>query len=316
MIRFLKNTALFVSLFIILIIIGIMLPRTPRASRAHLTSQSDKDLLLRDAPSPRLILIGGSNISMSVNSQLLYDSLKLYPVNIGLSASIGLLYMLDNTLQYVKAGDIIIISPEYSQFYENLSVGTEDLLRVVIDKSPFAIFQLRLAQFSNSIKYIPRYALSKFKPTEYFFHSNTQQVYLRSSFNKYGDMDTHWLLKGSSFATLDPLIPALYDKNVMAYLHQFNTICEQKGARAYITFPALHEKSFDQDSVEINRIEKRIRAEGFAILGSPLRYRMPDSIMFDTPYHLIQPGVNRRTQLLMEDLKSVLKNTKNLARND
>jgi hypothetical protein len=303
MFLFVKKITVFLSLFTLLISIGIILPQTPRASKAHLFSQRDKDLLLRDAPTPRLILVGGSNISMSINSQLLLDSLKLYPINTGLSASIGLYYMLDNTLHYVKAGDVVIVCAEYSQFYENLSYGTEDLLRVAIDKSPTAIFQLRSNQLSNSLKYIPKYALSKFKPSEYFFKEDKSEVYLRSAFNQYGDMTTHWMLKGKAFNTLTPLSQAHYNTHVVESLKHFRDVVVQQGAQLYITFPALNQHSFDQDSVEIRRIEKQIRAAAFLVLGSPLRFRMPDSLMFDTPYHLIQPGVNLRTQLLIDDLK-------------
>lgn len=311
MLLFIKKLAFFISLFVVLLSIGVILPQTPRASRAHLFSQRDKDLLLRDAPSPRLILVGGSNISMSINSQLFYDSLKLYPINTGLSASIGLYYMLDNALRYVKAGDVVIVCPEYSQFYENLSIGTEDLLRVVIDKSPAAIFQLSPNQLSNSIKYIPKFALSKFKPSEYFYQENSTEVYLRSSFNQYGDMTAHWQLKGKSFNRLTPLIHAQYDAHVIESLKIFKNAVEQKGAQVYITFPALHRQSFDQDSIEINRIEDGIHAEELLVLGKPLRYRMPDSVMFDTPYHLTQPGINLRTQLLVEDLRKATARSRN-----
>ncbi len=306
MLRFIKKIALFLLLFSILIAIGVILPQTPRASRAHILAQRDKDSLLREVSPPRLILIGGSNTSMSLNSQMVYDSLGLYPVNTGLSASIGLFYMLDNTLRYVKAGDVVIVCPEYSQFYEDLAMGTEDLLRIVLDKSPRELGHLHFRQLSNSLKYLPKYALAKFKPSEYLFYENENEVYLRSSFNHYGDMTTHWFLEGRSFATLPPLVHAQYDSYVIDYLHQFKKSVEEKGAQLYITFPALHEPSFDQDSIEINRLAKSLQDGGFTLLGSPSRYRMPDSILFDTPYHLIQPGVNHRTHLLMEDLRKTL----------
>src|SRR5688572_5311242 len=104
MVPFLKNLLYFISTIIMAIGIGIFMPPTPRAATAHLFSSIDKDLLLKNAQPPRIILVGGSNLSMSLNSQLLKDSLGLNPVNTGLSASIGLLYMLDHTLRYVKAG--------------------------------------------------------------------------------------------------------------------------------------------------------------------------------------------------------------------
>src|SRR6185436_2945847 len=102
----------------------------------------------------------------------------------------GLLYMLDHTLPFVRMGDIVIISPEYSQFYEKLSIGTEDLPRVLLDTSPSEMFKLRWPQLANSLKYFPRYSLSKYKLTEYFNKAtiDSEQVYLRNSFNQFGDM--------------------------------------------------------------------------------------------------------------------------------
>ncbi len=305
MTQFLKTIFLFLSLFLLIIVAGIFIPITPRASTAHLLSQLDKDALLKNTPSPRLILIGGSNLSMSVNSQLLFDSLQLHPVNMGLSASIGLLYMLDHALPHIQPGDVVIVCPEYSQFYESLSIGTEDLLRIVLDKSPKELFNLRWSQLSHSLKYIPKYALSKFKPSEYFFdaQANSKQVYLRSSFNQYGDMDKHWLLPGGEFNALDPMLPVSYDRNVVGYLQEFELALEQREAALFITFPALHEKSFDSETEEIAWVEQQLHAGGFSVLGNPSRYRMPDSLMFDTPYHLIKVGVDYRTQLLIEDIK-------------
>lgn len=289
-------------------IIGLFLPPTPRASTSHLFSKIDKDSLLRYAPSPRMILIGGSNLSMSLNSQRLLDSLKYHPVNTGLSASLGLLYMLDHTLPFVRAGDVVIISPEYSQFYEKLSIGTEDLPRVLLDTSPAEIFKLRWPQFANSLKYFPRYSFSKYKLTEYFSKatSNSQQVYLRNSFNRFGDMDRHWSLKKRAFDPL-PAIPAnTFDPEVLGYMNNFKKLIEQGGAHLYITFPALDENSFANEEKEIMFIEQQFKASNFLLLGNPVRYKMADSLMFDTPYHLTKKGVDLRTQLLIEDLQLVL----------
>jgi len=306
MAQFLIKVSLFVSLFLLLIVIGIFLPATPRAATAHLFSQMEKDRLLLETPSPRLLLVGGSNISMSINSQLLLDSLHINPVNTGLSASIGLFYMIDNTLAYLQNGDVVIVCPEYSQFYEHLSIGTEDLLRIILDNSPSLLFSLRGDQLMNSLKYIPRYALSKFKPSEYFIdqQANTNQVYLKSSFNQFGDMNAHWQLSRREFDPLPLMHHASYNDDVLLELLEYKNRVEKMGGRMLITFPALDEKTYDQSVTEIAWLESQIRAAGFSVLGNAQRYRMADSLLFDTPHHLIQPGVDWRTQLLIEDIKT------------
>ena len=292
------------------IIIGLFLPPTPRASTSHLFSKLDKDILLRDQASPRIILIGGSNLSMSLNSQRLLDSLNYHPVNTGLSASLGLLYMLDHSLPFVKPGDLVIISPEYSQFYEKLSIGTEDLPRVLLDTSPSEIFKLRWPQFLNSLKYFPRYSLSKFKITEYSIkNTDSQQVYFRNSFNQVGDMNKHWFMDKRNFDPLSANTPNSFDKEVLEYIVSYKDSVDARGAQLYITFPAIDEQSFMNDEKEITFIEQQLKSKNFSLLGNPARYKMPDSLMFDTPYHLVKKGVEQRTQLLIEDLKRVLVST-------
>jgi hypothetical protein len=305
--KFIKSIAVFLFIFILMIVLGVILPPTPRASTAHLFSKIDKDLLLKDSPSPRMILIGGSNISMSINSETLKDSLLLNPVNTGLSASLGLFYMLNHTREYIKEGDVIIICPEYSQFYDNLSIGTEDLIRVVLDVSPMEVFKLRADQLLNGLKYIPRYAFTKYKFSEYWVNtSDNNEVYTRSSFNKYGDMTRHWNLGQKHFEPLEKIAAFSFDEEVLDFLENYKKEAERKGAQVYITFPAIHQASFVNQVEEIKIIYKKLKDAGFEILGTPDRYRMNSDVMFDTPYHLTKNGVDLRTRLLIEDLKKSL----------
>lgn len=303
---FLKNLLFFVLGYLVLIIVGILIPPTPRASSSHIFAKLEKDELLKKVRSPRLILIGGSNISLSINSQILKDSLDRNPINTGISASIGLAYMLDNTLHYVRPKDIVIVSPEYSQFYDHLAYGTEDLLRTVLDVAPEEIFKLRGKQLWKMIKYVPKYAFSKFKLSEYSYEkdNNTIGIYERRSFNQYGDLYRHWGLGPKKITPLEP--PSVYDHTVVDLLYEYKQKVEDKGATLYITFPAFHKASFENQIEEIATIEKELKYKGFVLLGNPERYKMPEDIMFDTPYHLTKEGVDFRTQLLIHDLKKTL----------
>ena len=303
---FIKQTLLFFLGFLLLFIAGIMIPPTPRASTSHIFSKLDKDKLLATATSPRLILIGGSNVSLSINSQILKDSLGYNPINTGISASIGLAYMLDNTLEYIRPGDIVIVSPEYSQFYDYLAYGTEDLVRTVLDVAPSEVFDLRRRQLRQMIRHIPRYCLTKFKPAEYTFKRDPCQVnvYERWSYNEYGDLFRHWGLGQQEFPELKPL--GAYDPTVIKLLHKYQNKVAEKGGSCYITFPAISETSFKNQISGIRTVEKELRENGFTLLGNPSRYKMPGKLMFDTPYHLTKEGVDHRTQMLVRDIKKTL----------
>jgi hypothetical protein len=70
-----------------------------------------------------------------------------------------------------------------------------------------------------------------------------------------------------------------------------------------LTFPALQQTSFELEKEKIKAIEKELRKRDLLLIGTPERYVIPDTLIFDTPYHLTKTGVDLRTRLLIEDLK-------------
>ena len=45
--------------------------------------------------------------------------------------------MLENTIQYVKEGDIVILILEYEHFYRDYNYVSEELLRTIFDVKSF-----------------------------------------------------------------------------------------------------------------------------------------------------------------------------------
>lgn len=298
---FLLKIMMFVSLFVLIFVLGIFLPVTPRASKSLLFSKINKDSLLQNIKSPRIIFIGGSNLSFGLNSKMIKDSLGLNPINTGIHASIGLIYMMDNTLPYIQSGDIVVVAPEYTQFYGVDAYGGEELLRTIMEISPSDLIKLRKEQWANIIRYIPKYSISKFKPTEYF-NVKESDIYGVNSFNEYGDVYTHWKLQKQKFSPWG-YISGQFNYSVINQLYKFKKKLKEKGAVLFVTFPGFQSASFEKNRTQIMRIEVELKKRDFSLLGTPERYIIPDSLMFDTPYHLSKKGVDYRTQLLIDDLK-------------
>jgi hypothetical protein len=294
---------LFSLLLLLLIIIGFLLPVTPRASKSLLYAKIQKDSLLKNTDSPRIIFVGGSNLSFGINSQMILDSLHLNPINTAIHASIGLEYMMDNTLNYIKKGDVIILAPEYSHFYGRSIYGGEELLRTVADINPLDIMDLETEQKKNTSKYLLKYSFSKFKPTEYFGFKESD-IYSVNSFNKYGDVYTHWTMKQQKFSSADT-IRSIYNPDAIKFIDSFRIELEKKGAKLFITYPSYQASSYDKSINQIKKIEQELLENNFELLGTPERYRIPDAMMFNTSDHLLKKGVDYRTKLLIEDLKKV-----------
>ncbi|TDO20218.1 hypothetical protein [Pedobacter duraquae] len=302
--RFLLNLLLFVAIVLSLAVIGVLLPATPRSSRSLLFEKIRKDSLLVHVPAPRIIFVGGSNLGLGLNSELIKDSLKLNPINTAIQANIGLIYMLDHTVPYIKPGDIIVVAPEYHQFYDAYAYGREELLRTVLDVSPEDAGKLRHQQWVSIYPFIPKYIFSKFKPDEYFFFKD-DVIYSVSSYNRFGDAVAHWNMERQHF---DPDGPfgKVFNPAVVQSLVTFRDLVQQKGGRLLITFPGYEVTSFDKNSVQVDSIEASLKANHFTLLGTPARYKMPDSLFFNTNYHLTKQGTDYRTKLLIQDLRKVL----------
>jgi len=209
--------------------------------------------------------------------------------------------MFENTLRYVKSGDIIVASLEYNQFFDRAMYGGHDLVRTIFDVAPSELFNLHASQHLNMMSHLPSYAFSKFKPGEYYFKRNPLEIYDRNSINQYGDNAKHWNLPSKELVT-EPSLPEEYDSQAFDRLKRFESAIRDKGATLLITFPALEQHVFEHEMKTIKLLESEFRQRRFLVMGYPERYVMPDTLMFDTPYHLIKRGVDMRTQLMIEDI--------------
>jgi hypothetical protein len=302
--RFVIKVLVFIFLTIIIFaVLLFLLPPTPRASKSLLFAEIKKDSLLINKQSPRIIFVGGSNLSFGLNSQMIKDSLRLHPVNTAIHASIGMKYMLENTLQYVKESDIFVLAPEYDYFYREWDYGSEELMRMILDVNKKNIRLLSLRQMINCTPFIGNLVLSKFDKFEYL-NIVESDVYSVNSFNQYGDVYTHWDMQKRKFKPYVKINIAKYNPEVMEGIKTISKKMQEKGASVFISYPGLQDSSFLNSKESIKKVEKEYIANDFILLGTPERYMMLDSFMFNTPYHLNKKGMDYRTKLLIEDLRA------------
>lgn len=72
----------------------------------------------------------------------------------------------------------------------------------------------------------------------------------------------------------------------------------------YVSFPGCQYSSFNNSRSNIDHVEKLLAKSGLDILGTPERYVMPDTLFYTNPYHLIKKGVDKRTELFIQDFKN------------
>jgi hypothetical protein len=307
--KFLIRTGCFLLILLLPIIIGISLPTTPHASQSGFFSVYQKDSLLVHTKSPRIIFIGGSNLSYGLNSQIIKDSLHLNPINTGISQGLGIKYMLDNTLPFVKKGDIIVLIPEYFHFYNDYDYISMYTIHTAldIDKSKFKL--LNFKQRLNSLQFIARISLSKFNPTEYVGFE-VDPIDNRYSYNEYGDIFPH--LKDTKIAysefPKDMYDVSMFNEEVIRKIIEFQNKVIELGGEFYISYCVIQDKSFINWEKIIKRVEEEFIKNEFTIIGTPERYILPDSLLSNSPGHPNKEGADIRTLLFLEDFKKTIMN--------
>lgn len=287
-----------------LILSGVILPSTPRAKSSLLFSEISKEDQLRNTQTGRLILVGGSNLSFGINSQVLKDSLNLEPVNTGIHAGLGLRYMLNNIFPFIREGDVVLISLEYQHFINEVNHSSPELLRMILDVDYDNIKNINVLQFFKLMSHIPKYSLTKFNPLEYRTMS-MKGIYSVKSFNEFGDCNAHWHLKSRKF--LRDFEFKEINMNSFQVLNEFVTSITQKGAIALISMPAYQFDSYSQNREVIEKIEIELSKIGDKISNSE-NYVFHDTLMFNSPYHLTKAGVDLRTNKLVSDISRFLQN--------
>ncbi len=88
-------------------------------------------------------------------------------------------------------------------------------------------------------------------------------------------------------------------------LKDFNEECKEKRAHLFIFPPAFRQEAFECNKSKINEIWSRLEKNNLPVVSYPEAYMLPDSLYYDTDYHLTYEGVIIRTNKLIADIDSL-----------
>lgn len=284
----------------------------------YLAAVLEKDRLIRSTPSPKIILVGGSNLAFGIDSRAMRDSLDVNVVNMGLYAKLGLRYMLAQVKPYIRPGDAVVIVPEYDQFFGKFSEG-DNTLNTALLYAPAD----RIGDFIRSYSVVdvvlrPRVenvrrgflqgTADLFGVKNKYFPPDTNPVYNRRSFNQYGDMMSHLGRKSMNPDSIfvSRLPPAKeFSSRALDELNDIGDAARSRRAHAYFLYPSYIDRSYAMNTGAIAAIDRRLRDDmRITILGTPRDFVYPSSWFFDTRYHLNELGRGPRTQKMIDILRA------------
>lgn len=269
----------------------------------------DKHKRLLVSESPRIIFVGGSNLAFGLNSRLLEKYLGKHVVNMGLQIGLGLRYQLSEVKDYIRENDVIIIIPEYEQFFgENYFNGDWSLAFCILNFPETRKYLDSLKQYEVILKNYSFMLRTKiFALLFKQLMNKTPLAYAdfpRQAFNEHGDLEGHLNEESVSTQIKSFELKGFLNQDAVRVLNYFKAHVDKLNARVYFIYPSLIDVQYKRNEEKINSLHSLLKNElKIPLLSVPSDYVFNQDLFYDAVYHLNSRGRNLRTLMIIDDLK-------------
>lgn len=254
--------------------------------------------------SSKIVIIAGSNGGFGISSKMICEAFHCPVVNTSTHGGIGVRMQFELYKELLQTGDIVIFCPEYSNYGEdkNRLYGESTLLRVISSHMLSAYRKISLPQWLHIYKYIGiHYAELKINAGI----KKVEAPYSAQAVNEYGDIECERLHQDT---IKQYNVQGKIDKNLLRYYKYIHAYTKDRGIKLVFLPPTLMRSNYVKAKNQLDSITLYLRQNGIAYQSEPSVYSFPDSLYFDTPYHMTQSGANKRTEVLIKDLRRILNN--------
>jgi len=268
-----------------------------------------KEELAERMAGPRVFLVGGSNVLFSTDSMTLSRELAVPVVDMGFSGLLGLAFMLHQVDRHARAGDTVMLIPEYWQFLGG-AYGDGQFLADAVIVHPAWLFDLtapaQWRRLADGLGTFDHRLVARAR-----HHVRTSYRYLPEGFNAHGDEVRHWMLPDGTLAEkLAGGIPpgCAYDPAGTSLVNAFAARSAARGVRAAFVWSVFARPEFDRHRALIGELEASLRASlRVPVLDRPEDGVFPVDQLFDSVNHLNARGVPVRTRHLARVIGRFLK---------
>lgn len=276
------------------------------AKNAFTAALVDKHAYAKSISSPKIVLIGGSNVAFGINSEILSRKTNLPVVNMALLAPLGIRFILSDATNYINKGDIVIMSFEYDIATEG---DIESQLSVVDFIPEDRAFVTDTSTSIESWKANLLHRLQAPSKIENIFENpaveDRYSIYFRSAFSKQGDIKSHLNNYVHEVHYDGGIMKSFFHQQQVECLNSFINLFKKKGARVFFQYSTVAESFYKNSEGAVANLDKKLKTHLNApLLTSPEQSVYPDSLFFDTVFHLKGPARDVHTEKIANALKS------------
>ena len=268
-------------------------------------------------PSPKILIMSGSNGMFGLDSEELSKLVGNPVVNMASHAGLPLDYIEERVLPHVHGGDVVVAPLEFEYYrrdpspseFEVMNMeswGTRYMTETFTRKISYFRSTYMLRALRDYLAPIPAPIPGTLKNIMARAEINTRRGvskwdgYSVESANSYGDMLVDL---PSTYKESRNYITAPPRQEMLNKLVQFNKAVEAKGGRLFLTWPVQSlnplfylPSIFTQQS--INETAKALEEKGLHLNCRLADFNYQQSLFFNTEYHLSLEGAERRTATL------------------
>lgn len=296
--RFSLKVILLTSLIILLVEATYRIVTVRVAKNAFPAALVDKHNYAKSISSPKVVLLGGSNVAFGFNSPQLSKRLGMPVVNMALLAPLGIEYILSDAQAYIKQGDIVILSFEYN-------IGVKGDIESQLYAADFIPENKNFISDTSGLteKWKSRILHRLHAPVKIETVLENPRIedpfsiYFRGAFTKEGDIVSHLNNYKGNVHDDGGKVSSFHFQPHIETLNRFTKQFEDKGAKVYYLYPTVAESFYRNTEVAVHELagqmDEKIHAK---ILAKPLQSVFPDSSCFDTVFHLNGPARDIHTE--------------------
>ncbi len=292
----------FKVLLFIIFVIGYFYYVMPQYSGTYTASLEDKVDRLTSIDEAKIVLLGNSNLTFGINSEMIESEIGMPVVNMGLHASAGNAFHEEMAKYNVTEGDIYIIC--HTEFSDNDSMSDVAFCWSILENH-FELWKiLRPSDLYPMLESFPVYlkkCLNLYIENSGNIDPGT--VYGRSAFNKYGDICLN--REGGHYTFEKTIEPPPINTTTINRINKLHKWLKERGATLLVAGYPIGDGELTVKKKEFIEFQKKLEEKlDCTVISKYTDYMFDYKYFYDTEWHLSSEGADIRTVQLIEDIKN------------
>ncbi len=298
-----KAATFFVLITIVPMVLAFVLPSNPTNYLLAYGIQSHHEKTTRGL-SPRVLLIGSSELAFGIDSKQMEDSLQIPVVNMGLHGGLGQDLVMRNALTKAKSGDICVVS--VTAIDKRHGEGNGSTLPFFVDLYPQKASLLNSANIRETIvgTYYMLMMKSVFLARKASGRNAIDPIYNVSNFNSRGDCVGH--LKDKREHAISTSTSFSKEKIALDYLDVYVRYLKElqhRGCKVIVIPSLLAKPTYEMTEEAYQTLEMEFAKRGFPYAVPQREMALDINCFYNDNRHANAIGRQKYTLSMIEILE-------------